>query len=57
MAVQAVSARGVRIHFTDFDVGAGRVWMHAGDPVNGIMRGLWTGKGPLGDADFWTEFV
>jgi hypothetical protein len=57
MAVQAVSAGGLRIHFTGFDVGAGRVWLHAGDPENGVLRGPWAGQGPLGDGDFWTEFV
>ena len=47
-------ARALRIHFRDFAVGAGRVWLHSAD---GQTVGPYTGSGLYGDGDFWSGIV
>ena len=45
-------ARGLRLHFRDFDVGDGRVWLIGED---GRVLGEYSGNGPFGDGDFWSR--
>ena len=47
-------ARALRIHFQDFDVGAGKVWVHGAD---GQVAGPYGGRGMYGDGDFWSDIV
>jgi lysyl endopeptidase len=48
-------AAAVRIHFTDFDLPAGaELYVFA---RNGMAFGPYTGRGPNGDGDFWTNTI
>jgi uncharacterized protein (TIGR03437 family) len=55
--IQVTGAAGIRLHFSRFAVGRGKVWIHAGDPAAGQLFGPWSGSGPNGTGDFWTEMV
>ena len=48
------SARAMRIHFRDFAIGAGSLWIHSED---GQTVGPYTGSGLYGDGDFWSGIV
>ena len=48
------SARAMRIHFRDFAIGAGSLWLHSED---GQVVGPYTGSGLYGDGDFWSGIV
>ena len=48
------SARAMRIHFRDFAIGAGSLWLHSED---GQVVGPYTGSGLYGDVDFWSGIV
>jgi uncharacterized protein (TIGR03437 family) len=54
--LQAISrgAFAVRVHFHDFRVGEGRVWVHAGD---GQVVGSYSGTGLFSNGDFWSDVV
>ena len=54
--VQAASpgADSLRVHFQDFDVGTGSVWLHT---ANGQIAGPYNGKGISGNGDFWSDVV
>jgi len=45
----------LRNHFTDFAVGAGRVWIYTDNENEPVQQ--FTGKGLYGDGDFWTATV
>ena len=47
-------ARAMRIHFRDFAIGAGSLWLHSED---GQVVGPYTGSGLYGDGDFWSGIV
>ena len=57
LALHSQDAAGLRIHFTGFDAGSGRVWVHAGTGEESEIRGPYTGKGLYGDGDFWSDVV
>ncbi|MCY4588458.1 MAG: serine protease, partial [Bryobacterales bacterium] len=48
------SARAMRVHFRDFAIGSGRLWIHSED---GQTVGLYSGTGLYGDGDFWSGIV
>ena len=48
------SARAMRIHFRDFVIGAGSLWLHS---ASGQVVGPYTGSGLYGDGDFWSGIV
>ena len=48
------SARAMRIHFRDFAIGAGSLWLHS---ASGQVVGPYTGSGLYGDGDFWSGIV
>ena len=54
LRVTSPGARALRIHFQDFDAGAGSVWIHGAD---GQVAGPYGGKGMYGDGDFWSDIV
>jgi hypothetical protein len=54
MAVRADGAQAVRVHFTGFDVGGGRVWVHDGQ---GGIAGPYSGRGMYSDGDFWSDLI
>ena len=54
LRITSPGAGGLRLHFQDFDVGAGKVWIHGAD---GQVAGPYGGKGMYGDGDFWSDVV
>ena len=48
------SARAMRIHFRDFAIGAGSLWLYS---ASGQIVGPYTGSGLYGDGDFWSGIV
>ena len=55
MAVQSDGASGVRIHFHDFAVGHGSVWVYSEDRSQ--TYGPYTGTGIDDSGDFWSHTV
>lgn len=53
LRIASTAASAVRLHVTKFDAGAGRLRVHDGQHE----WGSYTGKGPLGDGDFWTHIA
>jgi len=56
-AIRSPGAVGLRVHFTDFAVGAGRVWVHAGRRHQPQVFGPYTGRGIHGDGEFWSDVL
>ena len=48
------SARAMRVHFRDFAIGSGSLWIHSKD---GQTVGPYTGSGLYDDGDFWSGIV
>ena len=48
------SARAMRIHFRDFAIVAGSLWLYS---ASGQVVGPYTGSGLYGDGDFWSGIV
>ncbi len=48
------SARAMRVHFRDFAIGSGRLWLHSEDRQT---VGPYSGSGRYGDGDFWSGIV
>ena len=48
------SARAMRIHFRDFAIGAGSLWLYS---ASGQVVGPYTGSGLYDDGDFWSGIV
>jgi hypothetical protein len=57
LALRSDGALGVRLHFLDFNVGQGKVWVHDSAAQNGQVLGPFVGRGRNQDGDFWTEVV
>jgi len=57
LALHSQDAAGLRVHFTGFDAGSGRVWVHAGTGEESEIHGPYTGKGLYGDGGFWSDVV
>lgn len=53
LMVESAGAVKVRVHFVDFDAGSGEVWLRRADGTP--TGGPYTGKGPYGDGDFWSD--
>src|SRR5262249_42461143 len=49
----SAQATGVRVEFSNFEVGAGRVWIHSDQSDDGP----YTGRGPYGNGEFWSATV
>ena len=57
LAITSQNALGVRLHFTNFSVGPGKVWVHdTNTPANQVF-GPYSGTGRNGNGDFWSEAV
>ena len=54
LRVTSPSARAMRIHFQDFAIGAGRLWLHS---ASGQIVGPYRDSGLYGDGDFWSGIV
>src|SRR5690349_10580399 len=56
VALRSPEAIGMRVHFSNFDLGSNdEVWLYA--PGGTHAAGPYSGKGPLGDGDFWSASV
>jgi hypothetical protein len=53
MSIRSRGAHGLRVEFTDFSVGQGRVWVHDGTHI----AGPYTGQGIFDDGSFMSEAV
>jgi Viral BACON domain/Trypsin-like peptidase domain len=53
LAIQSDSATGLRVEFSNFSVGDGKVWVHSATTVDGP----YTGRGPYGNGEFWSGTV
>lgn len=54
---ESPSAAGLRVHFDQFSVGNGRVWVLDGAIGKTKFFGPYMGTGPLGSGEFWTEIL
>jgi hypothetical protein len=57
VSIESPGAKGLRVHFEDFRAGDGRVWVHDGTGEDSEIGGPYTGGGPFGDGDFWSDYV
>ena len=54
LRITSPSARAMRVHFRDFAIGAGKLWLYSADEQT---VGPYTGSGLYGDGDFWSDIV
>jgi lysyl endopeptidase len=54
LSISSASASGVRVHFTGFSIGEGKLWIYGSQ---GDTDGPYTGQGPYGNGDFWSATV
>lgn len=57
VSLRSTGAQGLRIHFQDFDVPAGEVILFAAEPGGMATVGPYSGKGPIGNGDFWSAIL
>jgi hypothetical protein len=57
IALRSDNAIGIRLHFTNFNVGSGQVWIHDTATPAKQTFGPYTARGRNLDGDFWTEIV
>lgn len=56
MSVRSPGAYGVRLHFSNVDLADGELIVYADEGVTEpVVRGAYSGFGPDGSGDFWTE--
>lgn len=53
LGIGSTGASGIRVQFSDFSVGDGKVWVHAGN----VVDGPYTARGPYGNGEFWSGTV
>ena len=54
LRITSPSARAMRVHFRDFAIGAGKLWLYSAD---GQAVPPYTGSGLYGDGNFWSDIV
>ena len=54
LRITSPSARAMRVHFRDFAIGAGKLWLYSAD---GQAVGPYSGSGLYGDGNFWSGIV
>ncbi|MCB1021103.1 MAG: hypothetical protein H6509_05225 [Bryobacterales bacterium] len=57
VTVQATGAVALRLHFTGFHVGAGRVTVLEADSAKRGQTRSYSGDGPAGDGELWSDIV
>jgi hypothetical protein len=56
VAIDSADAAGLRIHFKDFDLPEGaEVYIYSYQGKAGQVEGPYTGKGPIGNTEFWSN--
>ncbi|MCC6591266.1 MAG: PPC domain-containing protein [Bryobacterales bacterium] len=56
-SIHSPGARSLRVHFSAFNAGTGRVWVHNGSTDQPEIGGPYTGLGWTADGDFWSDIV
>lgn len=56
-AIRSPGAVAMRVHFSGFSIGSGRVWLHDGRRHHAQVAGPYTGRGIFGDGDFWSDVI
>jgi hypothetical protein len=56
LAIRSPGSRAIRVHFSDFAVGPGRVWVYAPEQT-GEEAGPYSGRGIYDDGEFWSGTV
>ena len=54
LTVRSPGALGIRFQFSEFDAGAGKLWVHGTD---GTVDGPHSARGPFDDGQFWSSTV
>ena len=54
LRITSPGARAMRVHFRDFAIGAGKLWLYSAD---GQTVGPYAGSGLYGDGNFWSDIV
>ena len=54
LRIASPRARAMRVHFRDFAIGAGKLWLYSAD---GQAVPPYTGSGLYGDGNFWSDIV
>ena len=57
LEIQSPGAKRLRLHFDNFAVGKGRVWLLDGPPGDVKVSGPYSGKGIDGIGEFWSDTV
>jgi uncharacterized protein (TIGR03437 family) len=60
VALHSAGAAGIRVHFRDFTVGQGEVWVYApasSDPRHSRIAGPYSDKGLFHDGEFWSATI
>jgi uncharacterized protein (TIGR03437 family) len=60
VALHSTGAAGIRVHFREFSIGNGQVWVYApasSDPRHSGIAGPYTDKGLFHDGEFWSATV
>ena len=57
LTIHSPGALGIRLHFTGFAAGSGRLWVHDGSSELSQIAGPYAGMGPYNDGDFWSDVV
>ena len=59
VSLRSLNAWGMRLHFSDFHAGDGRVWLYpkGGDTDKGQFVGPYRGDGMFHDGEFWSGAV
>jgi hypothetical protein len=55
-SVESPGAKGIRVRFSKFAVGPGKVWIYSG-PGDEHPQGPYSGRGLFGDGEFWSGSV
>ncbi len=54
LTITSPGARAMRVHFRDFAIGTGQLWLYSAD---GQILSPYTGAGLYGDGEFWSDIV
>ncbi len=55
LAIRSPAASELRVHFTEFNAGSGKVWIYSDNPDGRVQE--FTGQGLFGDGDFWSSTI
>lgn len=57
LVIRSPGATAIRLHFQEFNVGDGLVWLYGEEEANDRTEGPFSGRGLFGDGDFWSPSV